>query len=301
MSKGSTMASTSTQTLNASIGAVAAPTRFVETGGRRLAYRSIGSGTPIVLATRFRGTMDYWDPAFLDALVDNDFQVVTFDYSGLGHSTGEKTYDAGSLAKDAGDLIEALDLEDVVMSGWSLGGVAAQVALALFPERIGHAVLLATTPPGHLVKQGDELFYDTVSKPAPDLEDEVTIFFEPASAASREAARASRERIAQRTTDRGEDVPVEWAMAQLGSEPRNPMFPSEDILALLKSTTTPILHIGGDHDLIFPVENWYALNEQLPTLQLLTFPRAGHGPQHQHPEASAEHIATFVRARDTGR
>jgi pimeloyl-ACP methyl ester carboxylesterase len=133
------------------------------------------------------------------------------------------------------------------------------------------------------------------------LEDEVTIFFEPASAASREAARASRERIAQRTTDRGEDVPVEWAMAQLGSEPRNPMFPSEDILALLKSTTTPILHIGGDHDLIFPVENWYALNEQLPTLQLLTFPRAGHGPQHQHPEASAEHIATFVRARDTGR
>ncbi len=204
------MASTTTQTLNASIGAVAAPTRFVETGGRRLAYRSIGSGTPIVLATRFRGTMDYWDPAFLDALVDNDFQVVTFDYSGLGHSTGEKTYDAGSLAKDAGDLIEALDLEDVVMSGWSLGGVAAQVALALFPERIGHAVLLATTPPGHLVKQGDELFYDTVSKPAPDLEDEVTIFFEPASAASREAARASRERIAQRTTDRGEDVPVEW-------------------------------------------------------------------------------------------
>ena len=76
------------------------------------------------------------------------------------------------------------------------------------------------------------------------------------------------------------------------------MFPSEEILALLKSTTTPILHIAGDHDIIFPVENWYALNQQLPTLQLLTFPRAGHGPQHQYPEASAEHIATFVRTRN---
>ena len=291
------MSTTASQTPASEVGAVAAPTQFVETSGRRLAYRSIGSGKPIVFATRFRGTMDYWDPAFLDALVDNGFQVVTFDYSGLGLSTGEKTYDAGSLAKDAGDLIEALDLEDVVMSGWSLGGIAAQVALALFPDRISHAVLLATTPPGHLVKQAEQLFYDTASKPTPDLEDETTIFFEPASEASREAARASRQRIAQRTTDRGEDVSVEWAMAQLGSEPRNPIFPSEEILALLKSTTTPILHIGGDHDIIFPVENWYALNQQLPTVELLTFPRAGHGPQHQHPEASAEHIATFVRTR----
>jgi pimeloyl-ACP methyl ester carboxylesterase len=291
------MSNTTAQRPTSDVDAVAAPTQFVETGSRRLAYRSIGTGKPIVLATRFRGTMDYWDPAFLDALVDNDFQVVTFDYSGLGLSTGEKSYDGVSLAKDAGDLIEALDLDDVVMSGWSLGGIAAQVALALVPDRISHAVLLATTPPGHLVKQAEQLFFDTASKPVPAFEDEVTIFFEPASEASRAAARASRERLAQRTTDRGEDVPVQWAVAELGSEPRNPMFPSEDILALLKSTTTPILHIGGDHDIIFPVENWYALNGQLPTLQLLTFPRAGHGPQHQHPEASAEHIATFVRTR----
>lgn len=38
-----------------------------------------------------------------------------------------------------------------------------------------------------------------------------------------------------------------------------------------------------------------ALNQQLPTVQLLTFPRAGHGPHHEHPQACAEHIASFVR------
>ena len=32
------------------------------------------------------------------------------------------------------------------------------------------------------------------------------------------------------------------------------------ILAALKATKLPLLHIGGDHDIIFPVENWYALN-----------------------------------------
>lgn len=67
------------------------------------------------------------------------------------------------------------------------------------------------------------------------------------------------------------------------------------MLEALKTTTIPILHVGADHDIIFPVENWYALNQQLPTVQLLTFPHAGHGPHHQHPEAAAEHIATFVR------
>ena len=67
------------------------------------------------------------------------------------------------------------------------------------------------------------------------------------------------------------------------------------MLAALTTTTIPILHVGGDHDISFPIENWYALNRQLPTVQLLTFPQSGHGPQHQHPDAVAEHIATFVR------
>ena len=67
------------------------------------------------------------------------------------------------------------------------------------------------------------------------------------------------------------------------------------MLALVKSTATPILQTDGDHNVIFPVKNWYALKHQLPTHKLLTFPRDGHGPHHQHPEASAERIATFVR------
>jgi hypothetical protein len=76
---------------------------------------------------------------------------------------------------------------------------------------------------------------------------------------------------------------------------RNPIFPADAVLAALKSTTIPILHVGGDHDISFPIENWYALNGQLSTVQLLTFPQAGHGPQHEHPVAVAEHIATFVQ------
>jgi len=282
-----------TNELNSS--AVTAPNRFVEMNGRRLAYRSIGTGKPIVLCTRFRGNMDAWDPAFLDALAANGFRVITFDYSGLGLSTGEKTYDPVSLARDANDLIEALDLNGAVISGWSMGGLGAQVVVAMFPERISHAVLIGTSPPGPNVKPAEQLFYDTAAIPVNSFEDEIVLFFEPRSRASREAARRSSDRIAQRTNDRSVPVPAAWAASILGDKPKSPLFPADAVLEALKITSIPILHIGGDHDIICPVENWYALNQQLPTVQLLTFPRAGHGPHHQHPQACAEHIATFVR------
>ena len=63
----------------------------------------------------------------------------------------------------------------------------------------------------------------------------------------------------------------------------------------LKITTVPVLHIGGDHDIIVPVENWYALNGPLSALQLHTFSRSDYGPQHEHPDAAAQCIGTFIR------
>ncbi|WP_437552217.1 alpha/beta hydrolase [Sorangium sp. So ce367] len=282
--------------MNAISSAVTVPNQFVESSGRKIAYRSVGMGKPIVLCTRFRGNMDVWDPAFLDALAAHGFRVITFDYSGLGLSTGERSYAPPSLARDAMDLIEALDLKDVVIGGWSLGGLAAQVAVAMFPERLSHAVLIGTSPPGPNVKPAEQLFYDTAVLASYGLDEEIILFFEPRSQASREAARRSVDRIAQRTQDRSVPVPVDWAAAYLGDRPHSPLFPADAVLEALKVTHLPILHVGGDHDIIFPVENWYALNQQLPTVQLLTYPRAGHGPHHEHPEATAQHIAAFVRS-----
>ncbi len=276
--------------------AVAAPNQFAEWKGRRLAYRTIGVGTPIVLCTRFRGNLDTWDPAFLDGLAGRGFQVITFDYSGLGLSTGTPSYDLTALAGDALDLIDALGFERVVLGGWSLGGLAAQVFLAQHPGRVSHAVLIGTGPPGPTVRDPEPLFFATAAHADNPFEDELILFFEPASPDSRAAARRSAARIAARTTDRSAPVPADWAAAHLASRPAGPIFPAEAVLAALKTTTVPILHLGGDHDISFPVENWYALNRQLPTLQLVTFPQTGHGPQHQHPEAAAAIVEAFVHS-----
>lgn len=155
-------------------------------------------------------------------------------------------------------------------------------------------MLLGTNPPGHMVKPSEQLFYDVSTKPENDFADEVTLFFEPSDPGSRESARRSWERIAARSEDRSIPVPGPWAAAQIDSEPRNPVFPAGAVLDVLKTTRTPVLHIAGDHDIMFPVENWYALSRQLATVHLITYPRAGHGPHQQYPEVSAAHVAAFT-------
>ncbi len=65
---------------------------------------------------------------------------------------------------------------------------------------------------------------------------------------------------------------------------------------VLRTTKVPVLHLGADRDIIFPIENWYALNGQLSTTRLITYPKTGHGPQQQYPEESARDIAAFIKS-----
>ena len=56
------------------------------------------------MINRFRGTLDTWDPAFLDALASR-YNVITIDYSGTGLSTGTCAADVLSMAKDVKDVL----------------------------------------------------------------------------------------------------------------------------------------------------------------------------------------------------
>ncbi len=276
--------------------AVDAPTRFLESRGRRLAYREIGEGPPLVLCLRFRGVLDVWDPAFLDALARN-FRVITFDYSGLGQSTGEASYDRRALARDALDVVDGLGLERVAIAGWSLGGLAAQVFAALHPQRTTHAILIGTGPPGPQPHDPEPVFLETALIPVNTLEHEHILFFEPASAESRAASKASHDRIAARKSDLSPPIPPETYLRLL-KEASNPtaIFPDDGGYAdTLSKTSIPLLALCGDHDIVFPVENWYALNRRWKSLFVTTLPSAGHGPQHQQPELCAELITSFVQ------
>ena len=75
------------------------PNKFVSaTNGVDYAYRDTGEGeVPLVLLQHFRGNLDSWDPALIDALATNR-RVITFDNAGVGGSTGTTPHTIGQMA-----------------------------------------------------------------------------------------------------------------------------------------------------------------------------------------------------------
>ena len=99
--------------------------------GVEYAYRDSGGegGVPLVLLQHFRGNLDSWDPALIDALAPGR-RVVTFDNAGVGGSTGTTPDTIEQMARDAIALLSAMELSQIDLLGFSIGSfVAQQIAL----------------------------------------------------------------------------------------------------------------------------------------------------------------------------
>ena len=102
------------------------------------AYRDTGpgasGGVPLVLFQHFRGNLDNWDPALIDALASAR-RVITFDNAGVGGSTGTTPNTVEQMAHDAIAFIAAMEFGQVDLLGFSIGSfVAQQVALTEVPS-----------------------------------------------------------------------------------------------------------------------------------------------------------------------
>lgn len=274
------------------INATNAAIQYAMAPERTIAYRSIGTGEPFILCNRFRGNLDDWDPAFLDAMAQH-YRVITFDYSGFGSSEGAPPIDALGFATDVKDLATALGIETFLLCGWSVGGCVAQIVTTEFPELVKQTILIGTRPPGKIGYPAEPVFTQTAYKPYNDEEDNMILFFEPASEISRKAGKQSLARIAARTKYRdkriGEDRWPHYGMCLHDFDQDK-----YDARGKLMTTDIPILVISPDHEVCFPPENWMELNRLLPTTQLIKIPQSGHAPHHQYPELVAAYIHLFV-------
>ncbi|WP_331728431.1 alpha/beta hydrolase [Streptomyces sp. NBC_01176] len=97
-------------------GADAAETRYVEGPlGESFAYRRFGrvGSRPLVMHMRFRGTVDHWDPAFLEPLAA-ERDVIVFDNRGINLSTGNSPASIEDMVEGSLAFIHALGLTDIV-------------------------------------------------------------------------------------------------------------------------------------------------------------------------------------------
>jgi pimeloyl-ACP methyl ester carboxylesterase len=270
-----------------------APTRTIESGGIRFAYRRLGLsiGTPLVLLQHFSGNIDAWDPAVVNALA-TDRPVIAFDNTGVGRSTGQTPDTIEAMAQDAVAFIDRLGLAEVDLLGFSLGGCIAQQIAAEQGALVRKLILVGAAPKGgeeHLLAVLQDAFSQTAA-PDPRL----PLFFTPSSA-SQSAGLAFLKRAKARTEDRDADSGSDVTSPQAKALITWCATPDPDH-AILRAITQPVLVISGSHDTMLPADNAYAMFKGLSNAQLALYPDSGHGALFQYHELFVSQVRTFLDA-----
>lgn len=89
--------------------------------GGKIYYEDHGEGQPILLVHGWMCSSKFWQKNVPE--LAKEFRVVTLDLRGYGKSSKALSgHTIGQYARDIRALIEHLELQDVVLAGWSLGG-----------------------------------------------------------------------------------------------------------------------------------------------------------------------------------
>jgi pimeloyl-ACP methyl ester carboxylesterase len=124
-------------------------TLFLETPFGKFGYRVDGpaGAAPILILQRFRGTMDDWDPPFIEALARTR-KIIRFDSAGLGESEGVTPITVAEMANVAVAFADAFGLTNFDLLGWSIGGYIAQMVALKIPQRIKKLIIAGSGPGG---------------------------------------------------------------------------------------------------------------------------------------------------------
>ena len=269
------------------------PTRFVRGGDVRFAYRRFGkpSPTPLLLLQHFRGSLDNWDPALLNGFA-KDRTVITFDNAGIGFSTGDVSDNVAAMADHALDFIDALDLRQVDLLGFSLGGYIAQHLTLKRPDLVRRLILAGTGPgKGEGTQDLNPTILDAASLP-PSRNGVLQLFFEQ-SETSQAAGAAFWDRLQTRAGQRDPFLTGKGVQAQrtaLIRWDRN----EQAAYPHLRDIRHPVLVVSSSNDLIIPTVNAVVLAQHLPNAQLIIYPDSGHGFLFQYHTLFGTHATLFL-------
>ncbi len=120
-----------------------------------LYYEDHGSGKPVVLIHGWPLSGASWEKQ-VAALLAAGHRVITYDRRGFGQSSKPSTgYDYDTFAEDLDKFMTELELRDVALVGFSMGGGEVARYLGTYgSKRVSKAVFISSVPP-FLLKTAD--------------------------------------------------------------------------------------------------------------------------------------------------
>jgi pimeloyl-ACP methyl ester carboxylesterase len=260
--------------------------------GIEYAYRGTGEGgVPLILLMHFRGNLDNWDPALVDALAGTR-RVIAFDNTGVGGSSGTTPSTVAQMALDAIAFTEALGLEQVDILGFSLGSFVAQDIALIRPSLVRRVVLASAAPQGAPGMHGWEKWViDAVGQPEIVPARMLDVFYSQSP-----ESRSAGEKATGRMFSRNElDTPTTWQTRQAQYDAICAWgVPSFALLERATAIQAPVFIANGDSDPMILPRYSHLLAGLIPDSRITIYPDAAHGFLFQHHAPFAADVAQFL-------
>jgi len=254
--------------------------------GRRLAWRPVGSGPPLLLVNGYAATGADWDPGFLAALAEG-YEVICPDNCGVGESaprSGRLSVDA--VAEDLKAVLAARGIDSCPVVGWSMGGFAAQRLAETSPQAVTALGLIATDPGGLESVAADPadwaLLTDHSGPPREQASRLISLLFPPPEAEAIDRDFGAVVAAARADLSPAVLVAQEEAMEAWHRADRPP--PAE---------LRPTLVLHGREDRVIPAANAESLAARWGAAGAEVFAGCGHALMAQEPAAVASGLREF--------
>lgn len=279
-------------------GGASRPSWIESRDGTRIHFRDWGAGRPIVFVAPWGLCSDWWDIPVMD-LRERGWRCVSFDRR--GHARSEdccRGYDFDTLADDIAAVMDALDLNEVVLVGHSLGG--AEVARYLTrhrSRRVTHVVLIAPTTPFQMKTEDNPN-----GKPREAIEKALESLKHDLPRVAAEAAPdffgVAKNPVSAQTLDWWCRMFLDRCSIKVLAELFKVMNET-DFRPELKMIQTPTLILQGDIDKSAPLElTGRPTHELIPGSRLIVYENAAHGLPYTHTQRMLTDIVAFAGGAD---
>jgi non-heme chloroperoxidase len=262
-----------------------------------LFYEDHGTGQPFVLIHGWPLSHRMWEGQ-IQTLVAAGYRVIAYDRRGFGESSRPAAgYDYDTFAADLHALLTALDLQHVILAGFSMGGGEVARYLGTYGSaRIAKAMFLGAVPP-FLLKTDDnptgaprDVFDGMMAGVIADRAAFLANFFPAFFNSDANGAGLPADTIPFAKW-------IAYNASPIGTAECIRAFGTTDFRADLKKITIPTLVLHGSADRIVPLEGSGQLTAAMVAgATLVVIDGAPHGMTATHGVRLSEEMLTFARS-----